>query len=239
MRAIVRVGRIVNPNENGAAQEPDLAVTQPYLASTSSAPQTPQDPAFLGTRFLLWVDAVGGYLVCLENEIEIGQAVPNNSIHLPIIADLSRQHARICREGESYLLKPIAAVELNGETIESTALLADNDLIQMGAVKLRYRQPHALSATARLDFESRHRTKPSADGVLLFAESCVLGPGGNNHVVCRDWEQDVVMFRQDDRLCCRATAPILVDGRKCDRRAELQLDSRISGEDFSMSLEPL
>ena len=214
-------------------------MTQPFLSSTSGAPQPPSHPASLGTRFLLWVDAVGGYLVCMDNEIEIGQAVPNNSIHLPIIADLSRQHARIRREGESYLLEPIAAVAVNGEKLNHTALLSDNDLIEMGAVRLRFRQPHALSATARIDFESRHRTKPSADGVLMFAESCVLGPGGNNHVVCRDWEQDVVLFRLDDRLCCRATTTILVDDRPCERRAEIRLDSRICGDDFSMSLEPL
>ena len=65
---------------------------------------------------------------------------------------------------------------------------------------LRYRLPHPLSTTARLELASRHRTQPWADGVLLMGNSCVLGPNLRNHVVCRDWSEDVVLYRQADRL---------------------------------------
>ena len=44
---------------------------------------------------------------------------------------------------------------------------------------------HVLSASARLEMVSRHRTQPHVDGILLMAESCVLGPKWQNHVVCR------------------------------------------------------
>lgn len=229
---------IVNGKPPVQRRAENLEATQPYQ-STVGAPNSPENSADLGTRFLLWVDAVGGYLVCLDDRIEIGQATPSNEVHLPFIADISRRHARLRREGESYILEPMSLVKLNGEPCNTTALLTDNDVLEMGPVRMRFRQPHALSATARLDIESRHRTQPSVDSVLLFAESCVLGPGQNNHVVCRDWESDVVLFRRDEKLYCRAMSSLEIDGRLCESRAEIQLDSRICGEDFSMSLESL
>src|SRR5438093_1143339 len=43
-------------------------------------------------RFMLWIDAVGGYLVCLGDEIVIGQAAPGTKVDVPIQADISRKH---------------------------------------------------------------------------------------------------------------------------------------------------
>ena len=77
---------------------------------------------------------------------------------------------------------------------------------------MAFRRPHALSATARLDFLSNHRTQPSADAVLLMAESCILGPGRHCHVVCRDWPREVILFRQDNELYCRAAGGLEIDG---------------------------
>lgn len=191
-------------------------------------------------RFLLWIDGVGGYLVCLEDEVVLGQATPNNPVTVPIQADLSRQHAKIRRQGDGYVIEPLQETWVNGQLIRGKTLLSDGDEIEMaGAVRLRFRQPHALSASARLDFVSHHRTLPKADGVLLMAESCVLGPKWQNHVICRDWERDVVLYRRDGELYCRAMDSIEIDGHLCDGRGQLAPNSHVSGSDFSMSLEEL
>ncbi len=196
--------------------------------------------ALRGRRFLLWVDGVGGYLVCLGNEVILGQACPGCRVEIPIQADLSRRHATIVRQGDGYVIEPWQATRINGQTIHGMTLLSDQDEIALGqTVRLCFRQPHALSASARLDFVSHHRTAPSADGVLLMAESCVLGPKWQNHVVCRDWQGDVVLYRRDGDLCCRAMEAIEIDGRLCDGRGQLHQNSHVTGSDFSMSLEEL
>src|SRR5271166_5800978 len=64
-------------------------------------------------RFLLWIDAVGGYWVCGGNEVMIGQPAADERIDLPILADLSRRHAIIRRDGEGYLLQPLRELRLN------------------------------------------------------------------------------------------------------------------------------
>jgi hypothetical protein len=165
----------------------------------------PEEPA-RQPRFMLWIDAVGGYLVCLGDEITIGQAHPGAQVDVPIQADISRRHVKLRRLGEGYVLEPIGPnVTLDGKPITGPELLSDGDEIGLnGTVRFRFRKPHVLSASARLEIVSKHRTHPFADGVLLMAESCVLGPKWQNHVVCRDWSGDVVLYRQDDRVFCGA-----------------------------------
>jgi hypothetical protein len=196
--------------------------------------------AACGPRFLLWVDGVGGYLVCLAEEVVFGQATAKNRVDVPILADISRRHARICRDGESYVIEPLHATRVNGRSAQSKTVLKDGDEIELGSgVRLRFRQPHALSGSARVEFVSRHRTQPYADSILLMAESCVLGPRWQNHVVCRDWSGDVVLYRQDDGLYCRAMESIEIDGQLCDGRGRLDGNSHVVGSDFSMTLEEL
>lgn len=189
-------------------------------------------------RFLLWVDGVGGYWVCLGDEVTLGQPVPSGEIDVPILGDLSKRHARIRRDGEGYLIEAFRPVRVDGRRVERVASLTSGSLIQLGdAVRLIFRRPHALSATARLDFVSRHRTQPSLDAVLLMADSCVLGPKPHSHVVCRDWPSEVVLYRHDDELYCRTRVPIEIDGRGCKDRGRISRNSRIVGERFSLSLE--
>ena len=189
-------------------------------------------------RFLLWVDGVGGYWVCLGDEVTLGQPVPLGEIDVPILGDLSKRHARIRRDGEGYLIEAFRPVWVDGRQVDRVASLASGNVIRLGdAVRLLFRRPHALSGTARLDFVSRHRTQPSLDAVLLMADSCVLGPKPHSHVVCRDWPDEVVLYRHDDELYCRSGVPIEIDGRRCKDRGPISRNSRIVSECFSLSLE--
>jgi tetratricopeptide (TPR) repeat protein len=198
-------------------------------------------PAKRAPRFMLWIDAVGGYLICLGDEILIGQAVPNSQVDVPIQADISRKHVKIVRHGEGYVLEPLGGkVVIDGKPITEPTVLSDGDeFVLGGAVKLRFRKPHVLSASARLEMISPHRTQPFADAVILMAESCVLGPKWQNHVVCRDWKNDVVFYRNDDKMMCRAMESIEIDGRLHDGRGSVRPGSQVLGSDFSLSLEAI
>ncbi len=197
-------------------------------------------PAAGDSRFLLWVDGVGGYLVCPGDDVCLGQPVPGSQVDVPILGDISRRHARIRRDGENYLIHPLKAVRLDGREIRGAAALTDGNLIELGDnVRLRFRRPHPLSRTARLEFVSRHRTQPSADAVLLAAESCVLGPGGNCHVACRDWTRDVVLYRHEGQWHCRASGRFEIDGAEVRDRGPIHGRSRVEADDFSLSLESI
>ena len=47
----------------------------------------------LPTRFMLWIDGVGGYLVCLGGRLTFGQAILDAHVDVPLVADVSRLHA--------------------------------------------------------------------------------------------------------------------------------------------------
>jgi hypothetical protein len=190
-------------------------------------------------RFLLWVDAVGGFLVCTSDEIVIGQPAPGGEVDVPIRGDLSRRHAVLHRDGEGYLLEPVREVQVNRKPISRTVSLNDGDLLLLGeSVQLRFKRPHPLSQTARLEPVSYHRTQPATDGVLLMAESCILGPGSANHVVCPAWTHDVVLYRQGNAIGCRSPKDFKIDGADYRQRGLLGDRSQVAGADFSFSVEP-
>ncbi len=220
----------------------EKAIGRGVPPSTCRATGSHEDDTVTGKlcprRALLWIDAVGGFLVCMDDEVVLGQPSPGGGTALPILADLSRRHAVIRREQGSYVLEPVHDVTVDGRPASGPVLLADGQLIGLGeSVRLRFTKPHALSATARLVIESRHKTSPSADAVLLMADSCVLGPNRHCHVECRDWKHDVVIFRQGDQLCCRSNGPLAVDGESCSGQAGIEPGAQLSGEDFAFTWE--
>jgi hypothetical protein len=193
-------------------------------------------------RLMLWVDAVGSYLVCLRDEISLGQPAADAAApDVPILGDLSRRHAVIRREGENYSIEAIRSVKIDGKPVPHTATLWHGNLVELGdGVRLRFCRPHPLSATARLEFASRHRTQPSTNGVLLMADTCILGPAATSHVVSPRWRHEVVVFRKADELGCRTSAKITIDGANWKPgKSSLRPKSRVEGEEFAFSFEPI
>ncbi len=134
-------------------------------------------------RFLLWVDGVGGYLVCMDDRIVLGRAGPDSHADVPLMGDLSRNHATLVRNGEGYLLQAHQASFVNGKPVAEQVVLRDGDVIRLGStVELEFRQPSPVSATARLAIVSRHRLPLAVDGVLLMAETCIVGGPAQAHI---------------------------------------------------------
>jgi hypothetical protein len=240
-----RVGEKLTDSERKRRTAP-WRFANPARANRNFKPELPEGSVVTGPgkcenrRLQLWIDAVGGYLVCLADEVEIGQASHGTTVDIPVFGNLSHVHARIRRDGEGYIITPEGKVKVSGRELIGPSFLSDGDEIQLGdVVRFRFRRPHALSASARLEPLSGHRTQPPSDAILLMAESCVLGPRLHNHVVCRDWSDDVILFRQDEKIHVRASKEIEIDGRLCDGEGELATNSHVCGEDFSLSVEEI
>jgi hypothetical protein len=191
------------------------------------------------TRFMIWVDAVGGFLVCVGDEVTIGQAVVDAHVDVPLVADIARRHATIRRDPEGYVVDPHGETRLDDRVLKSPAPLADAAALRFGPVGMRFRRPHPLSATARLELTSSHRLRPSCDGVLLLAQSCVLGAKSTSHIVCPDWESEVMLFYSSGKLTCHVSGEFEIDGRSHTDCGPLGRGSRVTGDSFSFSLEPV
>jgi hypothetical protein len=189
-------------------------------------------------RFLLWIDGVGGYLICLGPRVTFGQATADGSVDVPLLADVSRLHATVARDGEGYVVDSIRPLQVNGLTV-TKATLASGDRVTLGAAcQFRFTLPVPVSTSARLELVSGHRLPVSVDGILLMAETLVLGPGPQAHVPMPDVAKDVLLYRHKDGLGVRYAGPYRVNGRPAEEREGLPPNATVTGPDFSFAVEP-
>ena len=172
-------------------------------------------PAASNARFHLWVDGVGGYLVCLQDRVTIGgPADADKQSDVTLLANLSRTHATFVRSGEGYIIEPLGTTFVgNRQILEPTPLSADY-AVRLGAnVELKFRLPSVLSGTSLLEFVSDHRPVYSVDGVIMMEDNCLMGPGREHHVHCHGWSDTVVLFRRDGDFWCKARNPVSIGGK--------------------------
>lgn len=220
------------------ARVSDLTVS--YAGPTTRRAKEPAPAEEEGTprRLMLWVDGVGGYLICLNDRVSVGQATPDVYVDIPLFADLSRLHGYFIRDAEGYLLEAVRPTVVNQHKIDKT-LLRDADRITVGNCQLSFRQPAPVSATARLELSSKHRLPLALDGVILMAEACVLGASPQSHIVVPDLRQPVVIFRRKDGLGVRSAGGLSVDGQANPDRASLTSRSTVVAGDCRFTLEPV
>lgn len=190
-------------------------------------------------RLQMWIDGVGGFMLLLSDRVHLGQAMASAQVDVPIMGDISRRHAAIRRSGSEYILEPFAATAVNGRQQNAPVLLKHHDELRLGrGVQLRFVQPHPLSTSAVLNLTSRHRTEPAADGVVLVADSLLLGPKANNHIVCPHWQHDVVLYRHGHQLQVKSKLP-LFSGNSTQPATVVPLGEAVQGGEISFCLEPL
>ncbi len=193
----------------------------------------------ISNRFLMWVDAVGGYLVCLNNQLTIGQARPNSKVDIPLLADISSKHAQLKRQGEEgdYIIEPLAQVLVQNKEIQSPTLLHHGDLISLGTAELQFTKPHPLSASARLDLIGQTRTNPYTDAILLMSDTLIIGNNMANHIVYHGDDHQIVLYLQNEKLLCRSDQQVNLDGLAGQSGGELFYGSQIKSDRISFSLE--
>ncbi len=206
-------------------------------SSHDSNANTPTQSSTL-SDFTIWVDGVGGFLVCGGLLNNLGQAIPDSEVTIPLRGDLDRVHARIETIEDRHLLHSVGSVSVDGYRLREPAVLIHGQTIQLGdTVAVGYRKPHPLSSTAVLDFVSRHRTFPWSDAVLLAGDSIVMGNQSRNHIVCPRWKHELILFRRRNQWFCKTKAKAFLNGQPLATGSALEDKSRIEGDDFSFSIE--
>lgn len=188
-----------------------------HQPTTSTAPYSASQ---LGRVYRLWVDGVGAFLLCPGNQVVIGGPAGSDGkrAEVSLLSNLSRHHARLIRSGEVWLLEPLGPVFVDSRPVVKHFLLNDGNRLQLGSsVGLRFCLPSPLSGTARLDFVSSHRPQPEVDGVILFAETCVIGSGMDAHIRFASTDKvpqrdGAILIRRGGGIWCKSAEPIEVDG---------------------------
>jgi hypothetical protein len=188
-------------------------------------------------RHLLWIDGVGGFLVCLAPRVTVGHASARPAPDLPLLADVSRLHAALQRDAEGYALEAYRPTRVNGQEAER-ATLRSGDRITLGAsCQLVFVQPLPVSASARLDLVSGHRLTYPVSSALLMADTLVLSGGTRGHVAIPELAQPIIVFRHKDSLALRYDGKIEVDGKTYHVRAPLEGGRTATIGEVSITLE--
>lgn len=196
-------------------------------------PRTPE-PA---SQYLLWIDGVGGFLVCLSHRVTLGQASPEGVVDIPLLADVSRHHATLQRDTEGYFLEAIRKTQVNGQVTDKV-LLRTADRITFGSsCQMMFWQAVPVSASARLDVVSGHRFLHPVDSVLLMADTLLIGPGPQAHVVMPDLTQPLVLYRQKTSLAARWAGNLVINGVVHEGKGVLEAGATLETEQVTLSLE--
>ena len=199
--------------------------------------------------YIAWIDGVGSWLILTGQTVTIGRGSSNSILSrrtgaseadISLMANLSSTHATIDRIDESYVLTANAATRINDRVIENRAVLPDECELGLGStVRLSFSIPTPLSASAVLTFTSGHRPRTSVDGVVLMGETCLLGPGGGQHIACYGWPGGVVLVRTADGLAVKSRQPVMVDGRPALKMTSVSNGQIVSADELRFRLEPL
>ncbi len=209
----------------------EAIVSRPFLAQPSEE---------LTRRFCLWIDGIGGYLVCLGGRVTLGQSSSDGAIDIPLVADVSRVHATLSRDSEGgYLLEAARPVSVNGQGVTRT-VLRNGDRITLGpSCQLQFRQMVPVSNSVRLDVVSGHRFGLGVDSVLLMGDTLIFGDSAQVHVSIPGLKDNLVVFRNKERLGVRYPGPLTVNGERSQDRILLGANATVVGEDFSFTIESI
>jgi hypothetical protein len=190
--------------------------------------------------YFLWVDGVGAFQLFTSESFTLGGPTRDKDpADLVLLANLSRRHATFLRSEEGYVLEAHGACKVADRPVEGRTHLNSNYRLELGSgVRVQFRIPSVLSATAVIDFISDHRPNRSIDGVILMDETCLLGPSTDNHVVCPDWTQTVLLYRKADGFWAKSQSQILIDGKLMpEGGGPVKPGSYVSGNEFGFRLE--
>jgi hypothetical protein len=227
----------------------------PYEEAMFGSLLSPASEIATGCRYTLWIDGVGAWQLLTSPVVTLGRATApvspllvGNSLakdgsdeaDVAIMSSISRKHAQLERVNESWVLTAHSAMDVEGRSVDGQAVLPDDcELTLGGSVQLGFCVTTPLSTSARLSFLSEHRPTGTVDGVVLMAQTVLLGPGPENHVRCPQWPASVVLVRNRSGLAVKSRKDIFVDGSLVTGLTRLSSGQVVSGTDFRFRLEEI
>jgi hypothetical protein len=180
---------------------------QPAAVLAAPAPREPGSPDAIRLErpLLVLVDGGGSGLLVRRDLVRLGRG-GSAAVDVPIPGDLQSHHADIIRRGEDYFLTAYGPAQVNGKRVEHM-LLRDGDRIVLGTgVKMVFNKPSAKSESAVLRLAQRCRLAQDVSDVVLFRDTCLVGPTPSCHLRMHEGHGQAVLFERGGGLHARQTA---------------------------------
>ncbi len=217
-------------------KRPELAETK---ASTSSKTALDLSVAYeLPKRFILWIDGYDAFLVCLHKRITLGQAIADNSLDIPVFADISRVQANFLNEDEAIVMESSSPLRINQKQQE-TAILRDRDFVELTPnCSFQFLQKVPGCRSAILDFSGSDRLVYGISQAIIMGDLLILGPGEKSHILL-DLPQPIFLVRSENELIIRYGESFRLNGTVYEKQALVHFPAHFSNDMLSFALEPI
>lgn len=150
------------------------------------------------SRWRLWIDGCGGYLLLAGDQWTLGGLSHDSRADICVRADLPRLAGTVERSGGDYFWKGVQESDRR-ELIPSGRTLA-----LPGSARLTLHQPSALCESAVLTLSPPHRFDQHVDAVLLANETVLVGPSPDCHIRWRQSPDRAVLIRRDGQWLAKS-----------------------------------
>ncbi len=156
------------------------------------------------SRWRLWVDGSGGYLLLTGNRWTLGGVSEQSTADVRVRADWPRLAGKLEREGGDYFW---CDRYTKGAVPPERSLVTHGQVLPIaGSASVQLTQPSPLTATAVLDVRAPHRFDEHIDRVVLVADTLLIGPSAECHIRCDHSKNSgsgpterLIMTRKGDR----------------------------------------
>ncbi len=151
------------------------------------------------SRWRLWIDGCGGFLLLIGDRWSVGGLSDRARADVCVRADWPRRAGMIERHGSDYFWIQVT------ETSEHRCLLrGETPLPVEGSARLTLNQPSPLCDSAVLKLSPPHRFDEHIDGVILVNETMLIGPSSDCHIQYPESSDRAVLTRRDDRWLAKS-----------------------------------
>lgn len=250
MSPLARAPKVDVPAEAGSTLSKAITIATPSSCGDahsatlpgSDAPWAKQPPEARpdsppGSRWLLWVDGVGTFLVLTKDRISVGRLGASARPEIALSADISGHHAEILRVEEDYFIVASQGhLKVGGRPMQRKLLSSDDSIELTPRCRLSFHLPTPLSSTAILSLHNGQRIEGDVRKIVLLKEHLILAPRGKGHIETRGSTGKIVLSREPRGLVCRAPDDILLDGASAGREAVVPLGARVQVGEVSFTI---
>ncbi len=175
-------------------------------------------------RYLLWIDAVGTYLLLPHARVTLGQCDADPEPDIPLTGTTRRLAAEIVRIGDHYRICSHGEVSVNNVQV-SDAQLASGDRIRIErSPELRFFLPPSACSTALLKLQQPSVLPGQSREVILFDRFLLVGRNGLPHIPTPTGPKGLVLLMRDGEF--RVLQPALAASER-GREYRVTLGARI------------
>jgi hypothetical protein len=180
----------------------------------------------LPSKFIVQIDGAGSCMVLRQPTVTIGPISSDRIPDIGLIAEAGAPVATIERADEDYFLRG-SVLAVNDKSASNKLLVSGDRISLTPRCRVSFQLPSAASTTAVLDLIGARFPRADVRRVVLLDRELVIGPGQTAHMRCDTTPEPIVLHVRDNRLFCRTTAEVEVNGQPMDREKGIPLGAHV------------